>query len=263
VCCDLAAWAGVRVPVEALAELRKQPGPSAGLALPAGLLKHADEQTVAAVAAVFHAVHDYNLWPAGAANPFTGWAVLAAPRFLGRQNMTSALPRFREEGAWGVSPHLIPHRSLHSPSGTLSQALQIHGPNHGVGGGPGSEAEGLLAAVAQLLDRRVRGVWVAFSRIDPDHAPENGSGIPVPGSFACGLALALALHWPGARARLVVRPEAVAGAPLCFDTLWSLLHRPGRASLGPFGQVEVWRRDGPASPSPARLASVHAQLPSR
>jgi hypothetical protein len=243
VCCDLAGWAAVRARVDQLAELRKQPGPPAGPPLPAGLLKHAEEQTVVALAAVYHAIHDHALWLAGAANPFTDWAVLVAPRFMGRQAMTSALPRFRAESAWGVSPHLIPHRSLHAPSGTLSQALQIHGPNHGVGGGPGSEAEGLLAAIAQLHDRRVPGVWVVFSRIDPDHAPEDASGQPLPGSHACALALALAPAWPSARRQLAVGPP-LAGQPISFslDTLVDLLRRTGSASLGSFGRVFVGDR---------------------
>ena len=65
--------------------------------------------------------------PAG----FGRWRVLAAPRFLGRAAFERRSPSILAEGAWGVSPHLIPGHSLHSPSGTISQALQAHGPNLG------------------------------------------------------------------------------------------------------------------------------------
>ena len=70
------------------------------------------------------------------------WGILAASRFLGRSSLVVALDRFRSEGVWGVSPHLIPHYALHSPAGTLSLALGVHGPNLGIGGGLFSEFEG-------------------------------------------------------------------------------------------------------------------------
>jgi hypothetical protein len=131
--------------------------------------------------------------------------VLAAPRFLGRPTMAAALTRFRAEGAWGVSPHLIPHRCLHSLSGTVSQALQVHGPNFGVGGGPGGEAEALRAALALLTGQRLPGVWVVLTRLDPE-LPPDGSGLPPPGSSCAALALALAPArpgWAGVRVRLL------------------------------------------------------------
>ena len=59
------------------------------------------------------------------------WGLLTACRFVGRSICVIALNRFRAEGVWGVSPHLIPHYALHSPSGTLSLALGLHGPNLG------------------------------------------------------------------------------------------------------------------------------------
>src|SRR5262249_5568186 len=146
VACDVLAYGTAQATPETLPALRQAPGPVVGPALPASFLKHADEQTVVGLTAVFRAIHQHQL----AATPFADWGARAAPRFLGRVTMASALQKFASEGAWGISPHLIPHRSLHSVSGTVSQALRIHGPNLGVGGGPGAAAEVMLAAAAMV-----------------------------------------------------------------------------------------------------------------
>ena len=58
------------------------------------------------VAQVGYAPPDYDLDPAS----FTDWGVIGAPRFMGRAAMAQALQKFDQEGAWGISPHLIPHR---------------------------------------------------------------------------------------------------------------------------------------------------------
>src|SRR5262249_6770324 len=148
--------------------------------------------------------------------PWHDWGVLAAPRFLGRACLAQALQRFALEGAWGVSPHLIPHRSLHSVSGTVSQALGIHGPNFGVGGGPDSAAEGLLAAAALVAEQRVPGVWLVLTGWDPEPVLDS-PGMPSPNGHpreadsSC-LAAALALTPPGAAwqgARLQIRANPI------------------------------------------------------
>jgi hypothetical protein len=205
----VAAHGWVRVPAEAVADLRRQPGPAAGLSLPANLLRQCDEQTVVALAAVLRAVHDHGLDP----ETLTDWGVLAAPLYLGRAALAAALHRFRAEGAWGVSPHLVPHRSMHSPSGALSFALKMRGPNFGVGGGPGCASEALLAAAALLARRRPPGVWVVFSAFEPNAPPDRLGGHAA--GVACA-ALALALTPPGAgraAARLRVRPASAPAAP--------------------------------------------------
>lgn len=186
ICCDVAADAVVRVSLESLPELRRDPGPTSGEPLPACFLKHADEQTVAGLCAVYQAIRKGNLHE----TDFHNWGVLAAPRFLGRATMASALQRFAAEGAWGVSPHLIPHRSLHSISGTISQALKIHGPNFGVGGGPQGTVEVLLAAIALLEGKHLPGVWVVLTCLDPEEPPDESGRLPA-GTQAMGLALAL------------------------------------------------------------------------
>lgn len=205
VCCEVAADAVVRVSLDSLAELRRHPGPVHGEPLPAGFLKHADEQTVAGLAAVYQAIERAGLHSAC----FRDWGVVAAPRFLGRPTMAAALQRFAAEGAWGVSPHLIPHRSLHSISGTISQALKIHGPNFGVGGGPGGTVEVLLAATALLEGKGLPGVWIVLTCLDPEAPPDEAGQLP-PGTKAVGLALALTpIRTSGSRLRLHV----VRGTP--------------------------------------------------
>ncbi len=184
--CDVAAHAWVRVPMESLAELRRQPGPGFDAPLPASALKQADEQTVAAVVAVAHAAHRYGLDFAS----FQAWAVLAAPHYMGRSAIAAGLHRYQGEGAWGASPHLPPHRSLHSPSGTISQLFKVRGPNYGVCGGPGCTAEILAAAAAMIDARRVPGVWAVLTAIDPDLPPDR-AGALAPGTVCAALALAL------------------------------------------------------------------------
>ena len=196
VACAVVAHASLRVPAETVAGLRKPLQPCTGEPLPISLLKNADDQTVAALAAVSAAIRTHGL----AGRDFSAWGVVAAPRFLGRAAMGHVLHRFRQEGAWGISPHLIPHRSLHAVSGTLSLALKIHGPNFGVGGGPLAESEGLAVAAALVGRGDLPGVWAVLTGYDPEvippdpgaQAPEGQAGYVPP----C-IAVALALTAPG------------------------------------------------------------------
>ncbi len=130
--CAITAYGAIEADADSIAGLRQSPNPPAPVTLAPNFFKHSDEQTIVGLAAVFQAIRTHDL----AGEDFTDWAVLAAPRFFGRAMLANTLRRFAVEGAWGVSPHVIPHRSQHSLSGTVSQALRIHGPNLGVGGGP-------------------------------------------------------------------------------------------------------------------------------
>ena len=280
VCCDVAADATVRVGVESLAELRRHPGEGCEDPLPASFLKHADEQTVAGLAAVFKAIHTAGL----SASTFRDWGVVAAPRFLGRPAMAAALQRFQAEGAWGVSPHLIPHRSLHSISGTVSQALKIHGPNFGVGGGPGGAVEVLLAAAALLEGKKLPGVWVVLTCLDPEKAPEEG-GRPAPGTRCVGLALALTpiqtnrsrlrlrviCGTPGLEASQGGRTPACAGSGFDLprlEALLSLLHgqRGGDTTvvqlLEPGSRIELSRTGAVDTFDPIAQPAWQQDLPS-
>jgi hypothetical protein len=211
------------VPLEAVAELRRCPGP--GAALPLSFLKHSDEQTVAGLAAVYHAIDEHGL----GRTSFADWSVLGGPCALGRPTLASALQKFLEEGAWGVSPHLIPHRSLHSLSGTISHALKIHGANFGVGGGLTSPAEALLAASAMLGLGRAPGIWVVLTSFEPDGvAPDRTGNLP-PDTHLLGVALALMPshpEWTGPRLHFRAgEPTALMAPPLDLPRLAGLLDR--------------------------------------
>jgi Beta-ketoacyl synthase, N-terminal domain len=193
VCCAVAAHGVIEADSQAVAALRTAPSPPGVPALPANFLKHADEQTVVGLFAVFQAIQNHGL----ADEDFADWAVIAAPRFFGRAILAAALRRFSLEGAWGVSPHLIPHRSQHSLSGTISQALGIHGPNLGVGGGPSSASEVALVAASFVAKEEVPGLWVVLTAWDPeptfsDVAATSRNGLSSPTPSTCkGVALAL------------------------------------------------------------------------
>ena len=179
----LLAEAAFRATAPELPTLRKAPDPSGRQTVHPSLLRHADEQTVIGLAAVLRAIGGAGLDRAS----FGEWAVLVAPRYLGREAFERAFPTFQAESAWGVSPHLIPAHSLHSPSGTISQALKAHGPNLGVGGTPGGELEALLYASTLLTAGSVPGVWVVLT------GREDGNDSAV---FEA-LALALTVPNPG------------------------------------------------------------------
>src|SRR5262249_44459053 len=204
-------------------------------------------QTVAGLTAVFRAVADFRLDPAA----FSDWAVLAAPRFLGRCTLSQALNRFALEGAWGISPHLIPHHSLHSTSGTISQALAIHGPNYGVGGGPDAAGKALLTAAALLAGDRLPGVWVVLTGYDPEPVPNRAAAGPpaaaAPAAVCHAVALALAAEDAGGAGLelLVSAVRAPRGLPrFRVEALQAALAHPDPAAvwrLGCGGRAELRR----------------------
>jgi hypothetical protein len=228
----VAAFGTIRATPAQLVLLRQQTASAGIRPLPPALLKHADEQTVAAVTALGEAVRRFHL----AATRFTDWGVLAAPRFLGRTAMLAAVQRFAAEGAWGISPHLIPHRSLHSLSGTISQALAIHGPNFGVGGGLDGASE-IFLTVSGLLEReRLPGVWLVLTGWDPEPQPGREDNPAVPTCNAVALALTAAgtamTGW-----RFCIRPAAceqkeAANTPLLsLEALATDLAEAGRSPV--------------------------------
>jgi hypothetical protein len=192
----------VRAAPAALPALRQKPGRVGGEALPPSFLKHADDQTVAGVAAVLQAVEACGL----GGTPFGDWGVVAASRFMGRTALAGAVLKFQAEGAWGISPHLIPHRSLHSLSGTVSQALKVHGPNFGAGGGPGGTADALLTAAALLHGGRLPGVWVVLTGWGPEPATDERAQVVTPDCVCDAVALALVASPGGHRLCLRVVP---------------------------------------------------------
>ena len=157
--------------------------------------------------------------------------------------MIPSINRFLTEGAWGVSPHLVPHRSLHSLSGTISQALKIHGPNYGVGGGNSAAEEVVFAAMALLARHQLPGVWVVITALDPETVlDENNKGA----ADKCLRALALALtpvssDWHGLRLTLEMAPSMKPARPDYFK-LFTMLQQlgsqrePGQSVTQPWQQ---------------------------
>jgi len=190
VTCSVAGFGIIRGGSELLETLRRNPVAAPGTPLPAGFLKHAEKQTVAGLAAVYQAIYNFDL----ARVEQRHWGVIAAPTFLGRSGMADALARFAVEGAWGISPHLIPHQSLHAVSGTISQSLRIHGPNFGVGGAPGAVVEAVLAAASLLALPGIPGIWLVLTDherefIPVDRAEPASKCEPEPDCRALALAL--------------------------------------------------------------------------
>ena len=183
----LAGWATVRASSDQLAVLRKTPGLPADKTLSPGFLRNSDEQTVLALAAISRAMVSMGRPTASFAN----WGVVAAANSFGRSGTFQTLLDFRRDGAWGVTPHLIPHHSLHAISGTVSQALHIHGPNFGIGGGPSAVAEAFLAAATMISDNNVPGLWVVLTGHDPECLPGASYQDAKPPIFCLAAAVAL------------------------------------------------------------------------
>lgn len=121
---------------------------------------------------------------------FADWGVIAGPSMCGRVTNAQAIDRYRKEGAWGISPHLIPHQSLHAMSGTISQLLKIYGPNFGVNGGPNAGVDAFLAAATLLADGALPGLWLLMTGYETEWLPaRDGLTGPAPDCVALALAL--------------------------------------------------------------------------
>src|SRR5262245_4950089 len=189
VSCRVSAWKAMSADGAQLARSRKSPGSYQGKDIPASLLKNADDHTVAALAAVLDLVAE-NGWQE---RSFRDWGVIAAPVIFGRFGLAQALDCFRKEGAWGVSPHVIPNHSLHAVSGTISLTLQMQGPNFGIGGGAGAFNEAFLVAAGMMSDQSLPGLFVVLTAMDPEYIPADGQGGDAARPFTC-FAAAFALE---------------------------------------------------------------------
>ena len=182
---NLAGWGTARADLTSIAAMRKSLPEWSPKDTPGHFLKHADEQTVLAVAAMDQAISSSGRQ----ASDFADWAIIAAPRFIGRLSGTGTLARFCKGGGPAISPHLIPQHSLHSISGALSILLQSRKPNFGVGGTGDSLAEGLLAALTfPFAD--CAGAWVIATGWEPEpQIDDAGACINSPICHATALAM--------------------------------------------------------------------------
>jgi hypothetical protein len=189
-----------RATVGDLPALRKRPGPPAAQTLPAGLLNHADDQTVVGVAAVLQAI---SAWHPSAPD-FRDWGVVGSPRFPGRVLLSGALEKFGRLGPLSVSPLIVPFQSLHALSSMISLALKIHGPAMGAGGGGDGPGQALLTALSLQQTEDLPGVWVVMTGWDPEPFSESAAGPDSPPvCHAVALALVSGAHPAGPRLRLV------------------------------------------------------------
>jgi hypothetical protein len=257
--CPLAAFGVARAAAEAVPRLRTELTAPRGEPFPPSLLRQADEQTVVGLAALLRAVHDFGLRD----QDFTDWGVVAAPRHFGRTLMAAALAQFQVTGPPGVSPLIIPHRSLHALSGTISLALGLHGPNFGAGGGPGALADGLLAALTLAREGQVPGVWLVVTGWDPEPTLDTRGKVTRPAS-CLGVALALGpcrSHEPGPRLGLR-RAGSVGGRAMSLGGLAAALTARRRWSCGLAGGLSVeLTPDGIPRPTPPARAGTGGALP--
>src|SRR5262245_47301830 len=93
-CLHLSGWGTARAELNAIAALRKSLPAWAPQSTPGHFLKHADEQTVLAVAALDHAIQTSER----SAGDFRQCAIIAAPRFIGRINGCATLGRYTAGG---------------------------------------------------------------------------------------------------------------------------------------------------------------------
>jgi hypothetical protein len=248
--CDVVAWGSRLATAAELPGLRKAPGTLGGEPMPNGLLRHVDEQTVVGLAAVLAAANSSGMGP----SEFGRWSVLVAPCFLGRTKFERSFPEYQAEGAWGVSPHLIPGHSLHSPSGTISQALRAHGPNLGIGGTPDSARQALLIAATWLEAGWAEGLWLVETSRDPEPTGEIAN--TEAGDYRAQ-ALALVGSRPGHDGpRLRVGPRGIAIEGLESDrssmTLAGFLGRFATGGTVVDGLGTHWRADPGHPAEPAR-----------
>ena len=168
--CRVAACASLRAGAETIGQWRKQAVVVGTEKMPLPFLKHAEDQTVLALMTVRAALEQQG-WQG---HSFAEWGVIAAPNLFGRISIAQTIQRYHQEGAWGVSPHLIPHQSLHAMSGTISQALKIVGPNFGVNGGANAGPDAFLIAAAMMMDGRLPGIWIVLTGYESEWIPAPG-----------------------------------------------------------------------------------------
>ena len=161
-----------------IAALARQPTPAGGPMLPTRFLRHADEQTVVGIWAVL-----FTLSKLTDHGDRSGDAVVAASCRAGQPTAARTMVALEQQGPVGVTPHVVPQCSLHSPASAVSVGLGMHGPTIGVGGGPAASAEGLLAATGLAMSLAVTpkppAIWLVCTswdnspQLDDQAAPTN------------------------------------------------------------------------------------------
>ena len=238
---ELTAWGTAQASLDEAARMRKELPPWAPEGTPGHFLKHADEQTVVAVAAVDCAIRRGDLHLPDLRKRI----LIAAPRYMGRIAGAASLGRYSRGGGPSLSPHMIPQHSLHSVSGALSILLASRQPNLGVGGGDNALVEGFLTALTFPRSDESNGVLFVATAWTPEPVLDREAHcLNEPVCFA----VALALRPAAGRASLgtlqlksnVAGPGAIAdvhetslmGVPQLGRCLDSLASGSGRGLFG-------------------------------
>jgi hypothetical protein len=169
-----------------LAAIRKTPPACFSARLAPQLLKHSEEQTLASLVAVYQAMADFELTD----QDYSQWAVVSSSRYMARSAFAAVIDKYRVDGPWGVSVQVIPHRTPHAVAGTISLALQAHGPCIGMNGGQGGDNSALISLPCLLRNSERPGAWMVFSGWSPELAIDR-SGKSISDSTCVAVALAL------------------------------------------------------------------------
>ncbi|HEY4234108.1 MAG TPA: hypothetical protein VGM76_11815 [Lacipirellulaceae bacterium] len=180
---SIVASGAARMTMPELAALRKESLPNLPVPLSPLLLRHSDEQTLAALAAISKATKSIAM----ASKDFRDWAIVSSSRSLGRGAFAAVVDKYRSEGPWGVSVQVIPHCTAHAVAGTLSLAIGSHGPCSGTGG---REVDAVLSAASILRQPGWCGAWIVFSAWLPELAIDT-SGRPTSDSICMAAAIAV------------------------------------------------------------------------
>ena len=184
--CGIAAFGVANLDDEQLAVIRKAPAAQMSIPLAPSVARHCDEQTIACLFAVGEAMRRLR----ATASDFEAWGIVASTRYLGRSFFSQSLAKFDREGPRNTSVQVVPHRSLHSTSSTISLALGCHGPNVGVGGAIDGEGQALLTAAAMRDEFALPGVWLVLAGWSPE-LNIDAAGQPTHAARCHALALAL------------------------------------------------------------------------
>lgn len=233
----ITAWGHARFPLSDAASVRKSLTTADKNPIAIKHIKHSDDQTIAGMLALLTAAKRL---PDGTS--FNTWAVIGAPRFLGRREVALTANQYLKDPAWGVSPNIIPNHSLHSLSGTASVVLGAQGPNFGVGGGPDALREGLLAALSLNQQSIAPGLWLLLSQYDPDPIPDE-MGVATNQCTVWALALAIqptdGLFEIQIRGDLQADSSPVLTIPRLVEFLDQAPTSPLQAAIPGIGAVEI------------------------
>jgi hypothetical protein len=164
---SIVAGGTARLTSPELAKCRKELMENLPKPLSPQFLRHSDEQTLTSLLAISEAIRSANM----TSSVFQDWAIVSSSRNLGRSAFAAVVDKYRDEGPWGVSVHVIPHCTAHSVAGTISLALESHGPC--IGAGLQDDSDALLAAACILQRPNWFGAWVVFSTWSSDLAIET------------------------------------------------------------------------------------------